>query len=410
MRCQKRNSSHYRKQSAGQILGGIAGAIGIFAAVSVAFYCFLGLPVSAEPAPKAESPAVSAKAAVLMDARSGKVIFGKNEKDKLPVASTTKILTTLLMLESGNLETEFEMGSEILVEGSSMGLLEGDLVSKRDLCYGMMLPSGNDAANATAYILGGGTAGFSELMNRRAASIGMSDSHFITPSGLHAANHYSTAYDMGLLTRAALQNPDFAEIAKTESIKLKYGNPPYARWLSNSNKLLTLYDGCIGVKTGFTDEAGRCLVSAAERGGVKLICVTLNAPNDWADHRKLLDYGFELVKPVEVDINLSELDSKTDTVNVVGGASDTAAIELTRKPVATAIDNKLPQLDTRIILPDFVYAPVRTGDIVGRAEIIADGSVLDTVDLIAAEDVEKVSKKQPKALYYSIIDFLKKYV
>ncbi|MDR0904020.1 MAG: D-alanyl-D-alanine carboxypeptidase [Ruminococcus sp.] len=405
-----------RKKNAVIKVFGIITAIGV---VSVLMYTFFGVKTYALSADSGAlstvitnkedaltPPEISAKAAVLIDAKTGQIVYGKNENERLPMASTTKIMTTLLMLESGGLETEFVMGPEILVEGSSMGLLEGDLVSKLDLCYGMMLPSGNDAANATAYILGGGTAGFSELMNRKAATLGMINSHFITPSGLHAANHYSTASDMAILTRAALENPDFAKIAATESIKLEYGNPPYKRWLSNSNKLLSLYDGCIGVKTGFTDEAGRCLISAAERGGVKLICCTLDAPNDWADHTKLLNYGFEAVKAVEAEFNAPE----DFAIDVVGGDADEVPLSLERKPIFMSVKGEIPEFDCSIILPEFIYAPVTAGQTVGRAEFIYDGNVVDEVSIIAGENVEKITRKQPKALYYVIIDFLKKYV
>jgi D-alanyl-D-alanine carboxypeptidase/D-alanyl-D-alanine carboxypeptidase (penicillin-binding protein 5/6) len=386
----------------------VVGLIGLFAVISAVVYAVFGirsfaLTVDSNEIP--EPPTVSAKSSILIEAATGRVIFGKREYDKLPVASTTKILTTILMLESGNLDTEFLMGPEILVEGSTMGLLEGDLVSKLDLCYGMMLPSGNDAANATAYILGGGTAGFSELMNAKAAKIGMNDSHFVTPSGLHASNHYSTAYDMALLTRYALTNPDFAEICATESIKLDYDNPPYKRWLSNSNKLLSLYDGCIGVKTGFTDEAGRCLISAAERGGVKLICVTLDAPNDWSDHKNLLDYGFSIVKPIETAFDIGDIKA-----SVVGGDSDNVDIKLSRNPLLTSINGEVPETVCRICLPTFSYAPVSSGQILGRAEFISGNAIVDTVDLVADCDVKIVTRKQPKPLYYIIIDLFKKYV
>jgi D-alanyl-D-alanine carboxypeptidase/D-alanyl-D-alanine carboxypeptidase (penicillin-binding protein 5/6) len=233
----------------------------------------------------------------------------------------------------------------------------------------------------------------------------MTKTHFVTPSGLDAPNHYSTAFDMALLTRTALRNPDFAEIAATDSIKLTYGNPPYARWLSNSNKLLALYDGCIGVKTGFTDEAGRCLVSAATRDGVTLIAVTLNAPGDWSDHKKMLDYGFENVRLAETNFDIGDVSAA-----VVGGVSDSVPLSLARKPVCTVIDGETPDLSCRIVVPSFVYAPVETGDTVGRVEFTADGIVTDTVDLIAAEDSAIYSKKQPRALYYTIIDYLKQFV
>ncbi|MDR0974788.1 MAG: D-alanyl-D-alanine carboxypeptidase [Ruminococcus sp.] len=383
----------------------IFGIIGVLSIISVIIYTFFGVNAYALPQ-ETEVPSVSAKAAVLIDAKTGQIVFGKNENERLPMASTTKIMTTLLMLESGDLDTEFLMGPEILVEGSSMGLLEGDLVSKLDLCYGMMLPSGNDAANAAAYILGGGTAGFSELMNKKAAALGMKNSHFVTPSGLHAANHYSTASDMALLTREALSNPVFAEIAATESIKLEFGNPPYPRWLSNSNKLLSLYDGCIGVKTGFTDEAGRCLISAAERNGVKLICCTLDDPNDWADHTNLLNYGFEVVKPVEAEFNAPE----DFSVPVAGGDADSVKLSLKRKPIFMSVKGEIPETEYSIVLPQFIYAPVTAGQIVGKAEFISDGKIVDSIPVIAAEDVKLITRRQPKAFYYTIIDFLKKYV
>ncbi|MDE7278802.1 MAG: D-alanyl-D-alanine carboxypeptidase [Oscillospiraceae bacterium] len=232
-------------------------------------------------APKADAVSLaglSAKAAILIDAQTGTVIAEKNERQRLPMASTTKIMSALLLLESGDLDTQFKVDNNaIMVEGSSMGLCEDDIVTKRTLCYGMLLPSGNDAANQTAVMLAGSTEKFAEMMNSRAKEIGLEDTNFVTPSGLHDENHYSTAYDMAVLTREALKNEDFREICGTKRAKLKFGNPPYERWLVNTNKLLTMYDACIGVKTGFTDEAGRCLVSAAEKNGVTLICVTLNA-------------------------------------------------------------------------------------------------------------------------------------
>ncbi|MCX7658505.1 MAG: D-alanyl-D-alanine carboxypeptidase, partial [Oscillospiraceae bacterium] len=215
---------------------------------------------------------VSAASAVLIEAQTGKVLYAKNENEKRPMASTTKIMTALICLESGNLDEQFVVDSSaIKVEGSSMGLVEGDIVTKRSLCIGMLLPSGNDAANAAAIKIAGSFEKFAEMMNERAVKIGMLNTHFVTPSGLDADGHYSTAYDMALLAREALKNPDFKAICSQKNIKLSYGNPPYDRWLKNTNKLLTYYNGCIGVKTGFTDAAGRCLVSATERNGVCLI-------------------------------------------------------------------------------------------------------------------------------------------
>lgn len=245
-------------------------------------------------------PQIAARAAVVIEYETGQVIFEKNCEMKLPMASTTKIMTTLLTLESGNIDDWFTVDSEaIKVEGSSMGLSEGKIVTKRILAYGMMLPSGNDAANAAAVAVAGSIDGFVELMNEKAENFGLDSTHFVTPSGLddYTDEHYSTALDMANLTRLALSNETFREICKTSSICLQFGDGE-SFWLSNSNKLLSSCDGVIGVKTGFTDKAGRCLVSACERNGMTLICVTLSDPNDWYDHANLYDYCFSLVGAV----------------------------------------------------------------------------------------------------------------
>ena len=231
----------------------------------------VALPVSAFEC------ATSAKASILIDADSGRVLSAQNEKAKLPMASTTKIMTTLIALEQPDLTSYFTVDPEaIKVEGSSMGLTEGDRVNLLTLCYGMILPSGNDAANVVAMRIGGSAEKFADMMNAKAAELGLKDTHFVTPSGLDADGHYTTAYDLAQLARIAMQNPLFKSICKESAAQVEFGNPPFKRWLKNHNKLIEMYDGCIGVKTGFTDAAKRCLVSAAERDGVTLICVTLS--------------------------------------------------------------------------------------------------------------------------------------
>ena len=180
------------------------------------------------------------------------------------MASTTKIMTALLTLEQGGLDDYFQVDSDaIRVEGSSMGLQEGDSVSLRALAYGMLLASGNDGANAAAVRIAGSIPAFVERMNARAAEIGMADTRFATPSGLDDPGHYSTAYDMALLAREALQSPLFAEICAQSKAVVQYGNPPYNRWLTNHNRLLREYPGTIGVKTGFTKASGRCQIGRA---------------------------------------------------------------------------------------------------------------------------------------------------
>jgi len=236
---------------------------------------------------------VTAKSAVLMDADSMKIIYEKNCRQKLPVASTTKIMTAILVLEMlDTSQTITVSDSAVGVDGSSMYLLKGETLSVHDLLYGLMLPSGNDAATALAIAVSGSVSRFAEVMNRKAKQLSMNDTHFANPSGLPDENHYSTAYDMALLTSYAVKNHDFTEITSTVSIKVTNGS----RFLYNRNKLLLSYDGMIGVKTGYTPEAGHCLVTCAVRNGATLICVTLNDDDTWNNHTKLLDYGFETIK------------------------------------------------------------------------------------------------------------------
>lgn len=327
-------------------------------------------------------PAVSAQSCILMEAVTGTVLYEKQAYQERPMASTTKIMTTLLCLESGDLDTEFPVDTDAIhVEGSSMGLVEGDIVTKRALCYGMLLPSGNDAAGAAAVKLAGSYAAFAEQMNQKAAQLGMTQTHFVTPSGLHDEAHYSTAYDMALLTAAALQNESFREICSQPSAQVCFGNPPYERWLTNSNKLLTMDETVIGVKTGFTDEAGRCLVSACVRNGITLICVTLNDRNDWQDHEQLYDYGFGQLIPTELAFPADW------SVPVVGGASDRIAAAPAEACVMGTKDGTAPELEFQLETAPFLYAPVTAGQEIGIWKAMQDGRVAAQGTLCAKASV-----------------------
>ena len=328
------------------------------------------------------APGLSAQAAVLMEYRTYDVLFARNAYEKRSMASTTKIMSALLTLESGDLDTPFTVDSDAIhVEGSSMGLQEGDIVTKRALCYGMLLPSGNDAANAAAVAVAGSIPEFAERMNARAAAIGMTRSCFVTPSGLEGEGHGASAYDMALLTREALENPDFRAICSQKSARLEFGNPPYARTLYNSNKLLSMYDGVIGVKTGFTDEAGRCLVSACERDGVTLICVTLNAPDDWNDHIKLYELGFSKmhVENLEVPDALS--------MPVAGGIANAVRLVPADAFTAGCGNGGLPQMETVFRHDPFAYAPVHRGDVLGTLEYYCNDRKIAETALLADEDI-----------------------
>ncbi|MGN1086367.1 MAG: D-alanyl-D-alanine carboxypeptidase family protein [Porcipelethomonas sp.] len=349
-------------------------------------------------------PEVSAKGCVLIEEKTGRIVFEKNSSEKLPMASTTKIMTTLLCLESGGLDDEFVVDSQaIKVEGSSMGLTEGDVVTKRALCYGMLLPSGNDAANVTAVKLGGTIENFAEMMNERAAEIGMTRTCFVTPSGLEGEGHGSSAYDMALLAREALRNPDFAEICSQKKARVCFGNPPYERWLVNTNKLLDMYEGVKGVKTGFTDEAGRCLVSACERDGISMICVTLNDKDDWNDHIKLYDYGFSRLEKSELTSD------EIIQAEVAGGTEEKIPVKVEGSITIGTDGMAENRITTELSLSPFVYAPVNVGDTLGELKYYYDGRYIDSLPVKAMKTVgyyEENEKKSEKTILEKIMDFL----
>ncbi len=350
--------------------------------------CLCLFPLTALCEGNEKPKTVSAKGAVVMDALTGAVLFEKNADAPLPMASTTKIMTTLLLLERGNLEENITVTKEMVqVEGTSMGLLPGDTVTPLALCYGMLLSSGNDAANVAAFLHSGSLTDFAGAMNQKAEALGMKNTTFVTPSGLDEGNHHSTPYDMALLTAHALKNPTFREIAGSKTAKCSYGNPPYSRTLSNHNRLLKEYEGCIGVKTGFTKKAGRCLVSAATRNGATLICVTLNAPDDWNDHKNLLNYGFSEMEPLTHPAG--EL-----TLPVISG--EKALVSLTHKPLTCSIPSKTKKdLAFRRCVSPFLYAPITAGQQVGVLELTYKGQVIAGTPITAATGVSLVPQKPP---------------
>ncbi len=334
----------------------------------------------------ANQPSVSARSAVLMVADTNEVIYAKNEHEQRGMASTTKIMTALLTLECASPQKEITVTEQMAsVEGTSMGLLPGDKVTYHDLVYGMLLASGNDAANTAAISVSGSVAEFAKLMNSRAKEIGMTNTSFVTPSGLDADGHYSTAYDMALLGCEALRNPHFKEACSSVQAKLCYGNEPYTRYLSNHNRLLKSFDGAIGIKTGFTKKSGRCLVSAAERNGITLVCVTLNAPNDWQDHTALLEYGFSLISP-------KTLECKLPLLRVVGGAADTAYV-VPYESLSIASFGNANTLETQVIVKPYVIAPVEKGDIIGEIRIKSNGKTVKTVALTVDTNISATTQE-----------------
>ena len=353
--------------------------------VFAAFCAMCTIFCTAFSAAATEMPEISAKAAIVINAETGDILFRKSADKRLPMASTTKIMTTILAIEHGQLDEQFTVDSQaVRTEGSSMGLRENDKVTLRALCYGMMLPSGNDAANCTAVRVSGSIDAFVALMNEKAKQIGLENTHFVTPSGLddYTDEHYSTASDMAKLTRYAMKNKVFREICSAKSAKLFFGNPPYERWLYNTNKLLTICHGVIGVKTGFTDKAGRCLVSCCSRGGAELICVTLGDRNDWQDHSTLYDHCFTFVSRQTVNAG-----SGVFELGVAG--SDRDSIRCGVRPVKVCLLNgKADEVKAVVHLPRFVYAPVKKGDRAGTAEFWYKGEKIAQSGIFALNDAE----------------------
>lgn len=342
-------------------------------------------------------PNVSAESYVLYCVDNGEIISSKNEHSKMKPASTTKLMTTLIALEEAAAsDKQVKFTKEMIAEGSSMYLEVGNIVTLRDLAAGMMMASGNDAANATAVTVAGSSEKFADRMNERASQIGMKDTHFVTPSGLDDDNHYSTAYDMALLMSYALENDDFAKLTSQKSATVNFINPADKKTTyANHNKLLSLYDYCIGGKTGYTMAAGRCLVSAAQKDGLTLVCVTLNDRNDWNDHISLYDYGFA---------NFTCFESKdTDyiiDVPCAGGTTDTTTVvgEKNMKIVLPASDKE--KIVRKVYCDSFLYAPIKENQPVGVIEYTLDNEILASNNLIAMKEVN--STKENKSIFTRI--------
>ena len=375
--------------------------------VFLIFALFLPLIFSIEASAEGSYEVIytEAKACVVIDKKTGRILGGHNIEDKLPMASTTKIMTALLTLEAGNLDEWFVVDSEaIKVEGSSMGLVEGDEVTLRALLYGMMLPSGNDAANAAAVKVGGTIEDFVYKMNKKAEELGLENTQFKNPSGLDADGHFSTALDMAKLCAAAMEYEEFREICCLTKAQVEFGNPPYKRWLENYNKLLTLYPYAIGVKTGFTENAYRCLVSAAEKDGNELICVTLNCANDWETHKNLYEKYFSQIKKTSIsDFIPKNLDIANSAVVKNGEKITQISLKSTDEDIIL-----LPRdiLSCEIFSQPLIFAPVYKNDVVGEAVFYLNGEEYFRKALISEEDILCSDKEKRFSLIDRLCNFI----
>ena len=344
-------------------------------------------------------PETSAYAFCLYCANNGEILLEKNSSERLPPASTTKLMTALLGFEAvQNGDIDVTITPEMYAEGSSMYLADGETVKLSQLVGGMLMVSGNDAANAIAATLGGSAEGFAYMMNDKAVSLSMADTHFVTPSGLDAQGHFSSARDLAKLMAACMENPLFAEVDKSACVTVDFVEPQgKTETYYNENKLLSMYEYCAAGKTGYTDKAGRTLVTCAEKDGVRLIAATLNDGDDWNDHIRLYEYGFSVVT-MEKPKNAP--DSTGISLPVVGGTGDSVTVVCGEPPLVCS------DVTVETQLPHFLYAPVSKGEKIGRALYYTGGVYAGCADITAADDV--AADKTQTAFTDNIVSFFKR--
>ena len=316
----------------------------------------------------AAPPTVSAESAILIDATYGSVLYEKNADTMLPMASTTKIMTALTALSAMDPQTRITVPAEAIgVEGSSIYLVEGEVLTLEELLYALLLESANDAAVAIATAIDGSVSAFADRMNRMARELGLQSTHFANPHGLDAEDHYTTAHELAIIAKRAMENELLCTVIATKKKTISHPAEGQERFLSNHNRLLSSYEGAIGVKTGYTKRSGRCLVSAAERDGIRLIAVTLNAPNDWQDHEALLDYGFSQMQKISV----CAPHAVCLPVSVIGGECDLVMVS-NASALSLALPVDHPPVTQTVELPRFLYAALQEGEVVGYLVIRCD--------------------------------------
>ena len=325
----------------------------------------------------------------MLDAISGRVLYEKNSNERSLIASTTKIMTALIVCEQCNVLDRMRIPREAVgIEGSSMYLQEGEVLTLQELLYGLMLSSGNDAAVALAIYCGGTVEGFAELMNDKARNLGLHNTHFENPNGLDSPGHYSTARDLAVLSAYAMENPIFQKTVSAKSLKIG------RRYLTNHNKLLWNVEGADGVKTGYTKAAGRILVSSAIRNGRRIVAVTIDDPDDWIDHTKLLDESFSRFTMKQI-VRKGDL---IDTLEVVGGESAQVAVLAAEDFFYAVAGDEMPCV--MLPGPGFVYAPAVDGASAGYAYVLIQGKAVGKVPVVFGETIEqKTDKTNRKRLF-----------
>lgn len=349
-----------------------------------------------------DTSAISAKSAILIDADSLSVLASKNERARMGEASTTKIMTALAALRVLSPDSEVKIPREAVgIEGSSVYLCEGEILSVRDLLRALLLQSANDAAAALAIAASGSIEAFAELMNSTARELGAYDTNFINPHGLYDESHYTTAYDLALISAASLKVPLLREIFSQRKAEIPRGVTELSpegdgvRYLQNHNKMLSLYEGAIGIKTGFTKATGRCLVSAAERDGLRLIAVTLCAPDDWNDHALLLDHGFANYERVTL-CDAGEFCFQY----AVSGGKEGSVMATNSEPIALTLPKNMPLPGLEALFPQrFEIAPIELGETLGELCVSAFGQTV-TSPLVAAYGIEAAEAKKKFKFFF----------
>lgn len=334
---------------------------------------------------------ISAEYACVIESKTGKVLYEKNADMRAAMASTTKIMTAIIALENAKPDDIVTVSRNAAYqEGSSAYFKIGDEVRMEDVLYGLMLNSGNDAAVAIAEHISGNSDDFAVLMNKKAKEIGAYNTSFINPNGLYDEKHYTTAEDLAKITAYAMKNETFCEIVSSKTKEITVVNTGVKMYFSNHNKMLKTYDGATGVKTGFTKKAGRCLVSSAERDGIELISVTLNAPDDWTDHKNLLDEAFSEVKYktiVKKGQKISEITANGIKIGAVCG-----------EDITVPYFGSAGEYELVTHLVKNISAPVNDGDKIGICDVVYDEKIIKQVDLLSDTNIYK--KK-------SFIEFIK---
>jgi serine-type D-Ala-D-Ala carboxypeptidase (penicillin-binding protein 5/6) len=341
---------------------------------------------------------VTAKSAIVIEASTGKILYEKNANDRRYPASTTKIMTLITALETGNMNdivTASKAAST--TEGSSLWLTEGESLSMLDMSYGMMLVSGNDATVAIAEHIAGSVPAFAQLMTDKAQAIGASHTHFTNSSGLPDVNHYTTAADMAKITAYGYQLPFFATIVSTKEKIMPWQGQQHPRDLFNENRMLWLYDGANGAKTGYTQDAGRCLVSAAKRDGVQLIAVVFDSERMWDDSIAMLNYSFQQIHSQ----SLVQQGDILKTVKVIDGKKNSVLPLYAQEGIVIPVSgDDQGDFTTVMDVPDKVNAPIEEGQTLGQVKVLYQNKEIGSTNLVAHDSVEK--KSLFKSLWSSV--------